>query len=108
MISILCSQIYALNFYNYPNPFREKTTFKIELNDTDIKLLKIEIYDENGYKVWSFQKNNNFTSPLAIEWEGKDEKGKQLKAGVYIAKLRIEYKGKTEERVIKVALIKGY
>ena len=63
----------------YPNPFREET--KIELTGTNSKQLPITIYNLRGQALRTLElaKGEN-----VLHWDGRDEVGKPLPAGVYM------------------------
>lgn len=87
-----------------PNPFRGATTISLKIvNQTARKPphLSIDIYDVSGRPVKSFI----LKSPASLEsfdvvWNGKDNYGRELPAGVYI--LRLSGKNRMTSKLIKV------
>lgn len=74
------------SIYNYPNPFRTETKIRFTIQENS--LVRIEVYNIKGQRV---KKLFNATMPKGlndIEWDGKDDKGKSLPAGVYFCKLK--------------------
>ncbi len=71
----------------YPNPFTEKTVIKYQTPDEKVKTF-LRIYDTSGRIVKDF-------TPLMAEkfgkfiWDGKDNNGRGLPAGVYVLELSI-------------------
>ncbi len=88
---------------NTPNPFNiissEKTDIQFALS-TESKI-EISVYNIKG----EFVKNiyNEFASEGTASWNGKDENGNKLQAGMYFYKLLVN--GKTEE-IKKLNLMK--
>jgi|GEM_PF-2370348 len=74
-------------FYNFPNPFKEKTMMRFPM--TEKQSVRIQIYDINGKYVWGREiKEMDISIGINyLEWNGKNEVGKQVGNGVYIVKL---------------------
>jgi len=67
---------------NYPNPFNPTTTIDIEMGMADNIILSI--YDINGRKITTLA-NGYFTSGnYSFEWNGNDNLGTRVAAGIYI------------------------
>lgn len=64
---------------NYPNPFRSNTVFSFSGVSKDTA--KLEIYNLKGQRVCKLSSGAN------VSWDGCDDSGKRLAAGVYVAKL---------------------
>jgi len=77
---------FALN--NYPNPFRNSTTVSFNLSRKDAKNANIEIYNIKGQKVKQLRIKNYELGINKINWDGKDESGKQVQSGIYFYKLK--------------------
>ncbi len=96
--------------YNYPNPAKEVTWFRIEHNrpGEDIQLT-ITIFDMSGRNVAVIQQSLYTTgfSSEPIEWDLKDKNGNMLRTGVYPYRIRItDSKGKFAESYQKLAIIR--
>ena len=80
------------NLMNYPNPFRDKTTFVFEHNhpDEDLKA-QINIYSTAGYKVRTIEQNFLAEGSRSIEltWDGTDNNGAKLPSGIYVYRIII-------------------
>jgi len=73
-----------LIFANYPNPFGEKTSFRIEWLNAD-QPVKVEVYNLRGQLVKSIYKGYSPNS-LIYEWDGTDNNGKTVSSGIYSIK----------------------
>ncbi len=83
-------------YQNYPNPMRTLTT--ISFSATDLHgLARIKIYNVKGQLVKQFSISNEKSS---IEWNGKDENGKQLGSGIYFYKLDTGEKSITKKLIL--------
>lgn len=77
---------------NYPNPFRDKTNFIFEHNHPDEDLTaEINIYNTSGVFVRKIKQDFVTSGSHSIEmsWDGTDNNGVKLPAGVYIYKMQI-------------------
>jgi hypothetical protein len=75
---------------NYPNPFKENTTFRIKLDVTSN--VKLNVYDLKGQKVSCMTFNQLVTGEHQLNWDAKSENGHSISAGTYIYSLQIENK----------------
>ena len=83
----------------YPNPFRCKATVKFEIrnpkSETNSKKqnfksqTSLKIYDASGRLVKSFSlPTSYFLLPTcSVTWDGSDDSGRKLPAGVYFCRL---------------------
>ena len=78
-------------FQNNPNPFIEST--KISFNLPETEKVELNIYNLKGQLVRSLY--SGVASSQTLEWNGKNEIGKELQAGMYFYKLMVN--GKTAE-----------
>lgn len=70
---------------NYPNPFTESTKLRFDLSrDGDVF---IEIFKVSGEKVRSLLHKNALAGHYEVVWDGKDDMGRMVPAGVYIIQL---------------------
>ena len=98
------------NLLNYPNPFSDKTTFYFEHNQSDTEFdVLIQIFSITGSIVKTIKQKVKTDGYIAdqIDWNGTDEYGKKIGAGIYIYKIKIgnEQHGYIEESQ-KLVLIK--
>lgn len=83
-----------------PNPFTESTSISYSL-DRDAAV-GITIHDVDGRVVRSFAEMRTAAGPHAVQWNGRDEQGEELGAGVYF--VRVDAGGDTAVRkVLRVA-----
>ena len=78
-------------FQNNPNPFIEST--KISFNLPETARVDLNVYNIKGQLVRSLY--SGVASSKTLDWDGKDEIGNNLQAGVYLYKLLVN--GKTAE-----------
>jgi agmatine deiminase len=71
---------------NYPNPFNPKTTFSFELEYADQVLL--EVFDATGRRVRTLIDGQCNAGRTQVEWNGRDDQGRELSSGVYLYRLR--------------------
>jgi hypothetical protein len=96
-------------FYNAPNPFNPaldaETDFVFPMYDNGTA--QIKIYSEYGDLVWESDRcffNGNSTGN--IKYDGKDNSGRTLYNGSYVAFLTKEYNDKTETERCRILVIK--
>ena len=98
------------NLYNYPNPFRDKTSFIFEHNQTCSELtVEIQIFSMSGQLVKTIESqilSSGFrTEP--IEWNGTNNMGAKLNSGLYLYKLLVKNcDGLSAEKTEKLILLK--
>ena len=85
-----------------PNPFRTEVRIQIsEIRKTDSNI-KLEIFDVAGRRVGDFiLYPSSFILPAKLEWDGRDEEGNELGAGVYFLKLQVG-KLSIEEKILLI------
>jgi len=98
------------NILNYPNPFTEKTYFRFEHNQPDVSLdVVIQIFSINGNLVKTIEQKIFTAGYIAdqIVWDGRNDYGQPIGAGIYIYKVKIGNKesGYTEKSQ-KLVIIK--
>jgi hypothetical protein len=80
------------NLLNYPNPFRDATTFSFEHNRSgeDLEVI-IQIYSRNGSLVRVIQGEtvNSEFRVNDIKWDGRGGSGKKLESGLYIYRVYV-------------------
>lgn len=76
--------------YIYPNPFREHTTIQFSL--AEAAETTIEIFDVQGRQIRRLLAQNFPGGSHQVEWDGKDELGRSLSAGLYLVRLSIGQK----------------
>jgi hypothetical protein len=106
---------------NYPNPFTDKTYIVFNISNVDrVDQVELKIYSVDGRVINSVNTQNGSTGslflsqptdfqstgPHIITWNGQDSQGNQVANGVYYAKIKITYQGKTVEKILKTARLK--
>lgn len=73
----------------YPNPFNPLTSIQFELAEKSV--VNLRIYDLQGRLVKSLVANETIPAGRhSAEWDGRDERGAQAAAGVYLYRLITE------------------
>jgi len=78
-------EVFSLS-QNYPNPFNPTTQIAYALPQT--VEVNLQIFNVLGQKVRALLQNKQQTAGVyAIEWDGKDDLGKDVSSGVYIYRI---------------------
>ncbi len=86
---------------NFPNPFNSATTINFELA-ADENQVELIIFNLKGEKVRSFQMNSPAPGTHQIQWDGRDDAGRMVESGIYLAQLRSDRYG----NALKLSFIK--
>ncbi len=85
---------------NYPNPFNPTTTISYQLpEETPVKLT---IYNVQGQLVRAYDLGIKTAGTYSVEWDGKDQFGRDLPSGTYLYRI----KAGTFEQTRKMLLLK--
>uniref|UniRef100_A0A7C4XB42 T9SS type A sorting domain-containing protein n=1 Tax=candidate division WOR-3 bacterium TaxID=2052148 RepID=A0A7C4XB42_UNCW3 len=94
----------------YPNPFKNRLEIRYKIPDTryepisDISFslsVSIKIYDVAGRLVKDFSRFTNYDGhPTSIVWDGTDDSGLKLPAGIYFIRLESNEFKRTEKAVL--------
>lgn len=87
---------------NYPNPFNSATTITVQLAN-DENQVQLSIFNLLGEQVRTFQLNSFAPGIHQIDWDGRDEYGRTVESGIYLAQLRSD---RNYGRVLKLSFIK--
>ena len=71
---------------NYPNPFNPTTTISYAMDVNSY--VYIDIYNVKGQKVIELFNGLVNAGNHSVVWDGKDDKGKAVKSGVYFYKIK--------------------
>ncbi len=101
----------ALNdLINYPNPFRETTTFSFEHNQVEQPLdITIHIYSLSGQHVATLGDiyHAGGYRYKSIAWNGTDSRGNKLQEGMYIYKVLVRnYDGSVVDMTNKLVIMR--
>jgi len=83
---------------NFPNPFNPKTTIRFSLPET--AQAELSVYDVEGRLVRALQAGRLEAGTHAIDWDGRDEAGREAAAGVYLYRLTAGEYEATERMVL--------
>ena len=86
---------------NYPNPFNPSTTISYNVDVSGMVTLKV--YDVMGRLVRTLvdgYKISGYESGYGVVWDGKDQQGQQVSAGLYIYSLQTPSGIKTKKMVL--------
>ncbi|MBN2000432.1 S8 family serine peptidase [candidate division KSB1 bacterium] len=89
---------------NYPNPFNPVTVIEYQL--PYLSRVRIEIYDMMGRKVKTLVDKMENAGYCKVEWDSKNEAGKNVSSGVYIYRIYAAGKKQTWQKTRKMVLIK--
>ncbi|KPJ73170.1 hypothetical protein AMJ52_04110 [candidate division TA06 bacterium DG_78] len=81
---------------NCPNPFSQMTEIKFQIpnRETDSPLnVTIVVYDVTGQRVRSLVDKEFSSGTYTVTWDGKDESGEYVSAGVYFYRLKTDRSG---------------
>jgi len=84
---------------NYPNPFNPVTTIRYQVPERDHVILTI--YNMMGQKVMTLVDQEQNPGYYAVEWDGRDEMGRETSTGIYIYQLQSTQQTVTR-RMIKI------
>jgi aminopeptidase N len=83
---------------NFPNPFNPKTTIRFDLPKAG--LTKLAVYDVTGRLLRTLHDGRLAAGSHAIDWDGRDDAGKDAAAGVYLYRLLADGHEATERMVL--------
>lgn len=75
----------------FPNPFHDRTTltFTIPEARTTGVPLTLTVYDVLGRRVRTLVDERRFPGTFAVVWDGRDDAGRPLSSGLYVARLAV-------------------
>ncbi len=86
----LVEKPYNLILLNYPNPFDQITEIRYEMRKSDLtENVSLKIYDITGRLIKEFPRSAlDAQRQVPIFWDGRDNHGQLVNAGVYICQLK--------------------
>lgn len=88
----------GMSLENFPNPFSHSTLISYFLpNDSKVML---NVYNIAGEIVKTLVSENKFSGGHEIRWDGVDERGERVSAGVYFLRLSAGKESKTKKVVL--------
>jgi len=82
-------------YQNYPNPFNSRTSSKIYIGISDI--VNISIYGLKGDIIKNIFKGNIAPGYHSFDWDGTNELGTTVSAGLYFMSIRSDYLVQTKK-----------
>jgi hypothetical protein len=103
-------ELKLIDYGNYPNPFKDRTTFIYELTRR-VEKFKIKIYTPSGRLIKVLEESTIFSTGLdmneggyhEIMWNGFDDNGNFIANGVYFYKMSAKSRDKTVSTIGKIA-----
>ena len=83
---------------NYPNPFNPSTTIKFSLEVRD--RVSIEVFNILGRKVRTLLNEPRSAGVHSVDWDGIDQSGQAVSAGVYLYRLRTGGQVETKKMIL--------
>jgi len=83
---------------NNPNPFNPITRIKYEIKKSG--RITIEIFDVKGNKIKKLKDEFQEKGTYLIEWDGKNDYGIEMPAGLYLYSLRSKYRTCTRKMIM--------
>ncbi|MCE5269711.1 T9SS type A sorting domain-containing protein [bacterium] len=72
-------------YQNAPNPFNPSTCIRFSLEAAG--MVRLEVFDLGGRRVATLDAGERAAGTYSVEWDGRDERGRDLPAGVYLYRL---------------------
>ena len=85
-------------FPNYPNPFNPSTIISYGISEDSF--VSIDIYDMRGRVVRNLVSQKQVSGRYSVSWDGNDDGGNSVSAGVYIYKLSAHNKVLSRKMVL--------
>ncbi len=85
-------------YQSYPNPFNSQTVIKYDLLKSC--QVTLSIYNILGQKVRTLVSELQEPGPKSLNWNGKDEKGRDLASGIYFYQLKAGEVTRTRRMVL--------
>jgi len=84
------SQLFVDKVYNYPNPFRDMTSFTFQHNLDAPVSVKIRIFTVGGRLIKELLRTSIPDKNVIVDWDGRDNDGDAIANGTYIYKVTIK------------------
>ncbi len=90
----------VFNAFVVPNPFNPQTSVKFEVGGTQAVNSEVVIYDLRGREIRNLFRGVLEPGPQTMVWNGRDNGGRNLASGVYLARVVVA----SEARTVKMTL----
>lgn len=84
------TDLFVDKVYNYPNPFKDNTSFTFQHNLDSPISIKIKIYTVSGRLIKEITRTNIADKNVLINWDGRDTDNDAIANGTYIYKITIK------------------
>ncbi|MCX6164596.1 MAG: C25 family cysteine peptidase, partial [Ignavibacteriae bacterium] len=84
------SDLFVDKVYNYPNPFKDFTSFTFQHNLDSRVSVKIKIYTVSGRLIKEITRTNIADKNVILDWDGRDNDSDAIANGTYIYKITIK------------------
>ena len=78
------------DIYNYPNPFRSRTTFTFQQNLNQAIDVRIKIYTVAGRLIKEIEQKGMSEKYVKVDWDGRDQDGDEIANGTYLYKIIVK------------------
>ncbi len=85
-------------YQNYPNPFNPKTTLHYDLPEN--LHVSLKIFDITGRHIRTLMETDQHAGYKKVDWDGKDDTGKPVSAGVYLYSVEMGGFSSTKKMVL--------
>jgi hypothetical protein len=83
---------------NFPNPFNSSTVIRFALPQSEE--VELSVFNLAGQKVATLVEGVRQAGAYTVNWDGRDEGGKELASGVYLYRLRAGERGETRKLLL--------
>ncbi len=88
--------------YASPNPFNPQTNIRFEVGGSQSVQAEVTIYNVKGQAVRNLMQGSVSPGPQNLVWDGRNNDGRTLATGIYMARVRLADESKT----VKMTLVK--
>ena len=92
----------TIKISNYPNPFNPSTTISFSLTTEVMERMELVIYNIKGQKVKTLMDCAVSPGTYNCIWHGRDDAGKRVASGEYIAVLKVNDKILAERKMLLI------
>jgi len=85
---------------SYPNPFRARTTLSFTLDEGHTESVSLSVYDVRGRLIRTLHDAPAGAGEYSFTWDGADQAGRRLGAGIYFYRLRTSQGAFTRKLVL--------
>ncbi len=85
-------------YQNYPNPFNPNTTIQFDLADAG--RVELQVFDARGKLVATLVSGEQSAGRQLVDWDGTDNRGRQVSSGIYFYKLSTNDFTRTRKMVL--------